>query len=133
MLKGKYKFQPNIMKEEECYCLRPGGDKYHGKCEFCKKEFSVTWGCESVIKKNNGGGKHKENIKLCQSSEKGLSSLFFCSVPTTVSNSPSAPASNAASKSTSASCDVITTSVCLGLPLVLLCLLLPLILLRQIR
>ena len=44
-------------------------------------------------------------------SKKGLSSLFFRNVPTTVSNSPSAPASNAASKSTSASSDVVITSV----------------------
>ena len=73
---------------------------------MCKKEFSVTWGCESAIKKHSGCGKYEEIIKLCKSSKKGLSSLFFCNVPTTVSSSPSAPVSNAASKSTSASCDV---------------------------
>ena len=48
---------------------------------------------------------------MIKHSKKGLSSLFFRNVPTTVSNSPSAPASNAASKSTSASSDVVITSV----------------------
>ena len=76
------------MKKEEYYWLRPGTNKYHGKCEVCKKEFSVTWGCEYAIKKHSEGGKHKENIKLSQTSKKGLSSLFFCNVPTTVSTLP---------------------------------------------
>ena len=48
---------------------------------------------------------------MIKHSKKGLSSLFFRNVPITVSNSPSAPASNAASKSTSASSDVVITSV----------------------
>ena len=99
------------MKKKEYYWLRPGSDKYYGKCELCKKEFSGTWGCESAIKKYSGGGKHEENIKLCQSSKNELSSLFFPNVPTTVSSSPSAPASNTASKSTSAYCDAVITSV----------------------
>ena len=43
--------------------------------------------------------------------KKGLSSLFFCNVPTTVSSFPSTPASNAASKAITTSCDVIITSV----------------------
>ena len=110
MSKGKCEFQPNLIKKKEYYWLRPGADKYYGKCELCKKEFSGTWGCESAIKKYSGGGKYEENIKLCQSSKNGLSSLFFPNVPTTVSSSPSAPASNTASKSTSASCDANTAS-----------------------
>ena len=77
---------------------------------MCKKEFSVTWGCESAIKKPSGGGKQEVKVMLCQSTKR-LSSLFFCNVPTTVSSFPFAPASNVASKSTTASCDVIITSV----------------------
>ena len=111
MLIGKCEFQLSLMKKEEYCWLRLRADKCHGKCEVCKKEFSVTWGCESVIKNHIGGGKHEENIKLYQSSNKGLSSLFFCNIPKTVSSSPSVPTSNAASKSTSASCDVVITSV----------------------
>ena len=99
------------MKKEEYYWLRPGANKYHGKYEVCKKEFSVTWGCEYAIKKHSEGGKHKENIKLSQTSKKGLSSLFFLQCSHNSVHSPSAPASNAASRSTSASCDVVITSV----------------------
>ena len=46
-----------------------------------KKEFSVTWGCESAIKKPSGGGKQEENIKLCQSSKKGYHPFFSATFP----------------------------------------------------
>ena len=91
-------FQPGLMKKVEYSWLRPGADKYHAKCEVYKKEFS--WGCESAIKKHHEGDKHSENMKLYQSSKKGLSSLFFRKLPTS-SNSPSSTAtSNASSAAT---------------------------------
>ena len=99
--KGMCEFQPGLMKKEEYSWLRPGADKYHAKCEVCKKQFSVSWGCESVIKKHHGGDKHSENMKLHQTSKKGLSSLCFCKL-TTLSNSPS---STATSNTSSAAAD----------------------------
>ena len=58
-----------------------------------------------------GVAKNKENIKMCQSWKKKLSSFFFRNIPIKVSSSPSAPAFNAASKSTSTSCDAVITFV----------------------
>ena len=84
-------FRPGLMKKEEYSWLRPGADKYHAKCVVCKKEVSVSWGCEFAIKKHHGGDKHSESMKLYQSSKKGLSSLFFRKLPTS-SNSPSSTA-----------------------------------------
>ena len=84
------------MKNEEYSWLRPGADKYHVKCEVCKKEFSVSWGCESAIQKHHGGDKHSENMNLYQSSKKGFSSFSFHKLPTS-SNSPSSTATSNAS------------------------------------
>ena len=43
MSKGMCEFQSGRMKKEEYSWFRPGVDKYHVKCEVCKKEFSVSW------------------------------------------------------------------------------------------
>lgn len=86
MPKEKCEFRNGFMKKEEYCWLRPGTDKYHAKCEVCKKEFSVSWGCESAIKKHLGGDKHSENMKLYQSSKKGLSALFYKKLPTSSSS-----------------------------------------------
>ena len=94
---GMCEFQPGLMKKEEYFWLRPRVDKYHAKCEVYKKEFSVSWDCESAIKKHHGGDKHSENMKLYQSSKKGLSSLFFRKFPTSSSSPSSTATSNASS------------------------------------
>ena len=94
--KGICEFQPGLMKKEEYSWLRPGADKHHAKCEVCKKEFSATWCCESAIKKHHGSDKHVENMKLYQSSKKGLSFLFFHKLPTS-SNSPFSTATSSPS------------------------------------
>ena len=102
MPKGMCEFQPGLMKKEEYSWLRLGADKYHVKCEVCKKEFIVSWVCESAIKKHHGDDKHSENMKLYQSLKKGLSSLFFCKLPTSY-NSPSTATSNASAAADSPS------------------------------
>ena len=103
MPKGKCSFQPSLMKKEEYSWLSPGKDDYSAKCEVCNKEFTVSWGCESAVKKHHGGDKHLENLKLFQSSKKGLSSLFFRKVPTSSSSSSDTPSASGAASGTSAS------------------------------
>ena len=61
----------------------------------CARKNLVPVGVVNLQSKN-GVDKHSEIMKLYQSSKKGLSSLFFCKLPTPY-NSPSTATSNASS------------------------------------